>query len=217
MNSNRYFASPLRQSAYANYQQLAPALPADLKTNPTTWSLLDNVDSSFDIGTQYKSYGPQSQASQAYMAEKCSKQWDASCEFLSMNNEICKSNMATAFNSVPVNNTVGDALVENAAERRFCDFGACNIYQQHFNPLDSSSPIVQNFSCKSGVIVCRPPAQPDDDRLLNKVLDRPDMHVELLLNMYSNSQGQRDKYKDTRIGKIFDVMDVFFKRVQPRL
>jgi hypothetical protein len=58
-----------------------------------------------------------------------------------------------------------------------------------------------------------PPENPDQDILMNKVLDKPDVHTDLLVNMYRNvmKRNQRDKYKNTRIGYIFNVIDLYVR------
>jgi len=59
-----------------------------------------------------------------------------------------------------------------------------------------------------------PPDEPDKDILLNKVLDRPDKHVDLLVNMYKNvmKQNKREKYSNTRVGMVFDILDSYSKQ-----
>ena len=46
---------------------------------------------------------------------------------------------------------------------------------------------------------------------MNKVLDKPDVHMDLLVNMYRNvmRNNQRDKYTNTRIGHVFNVLDLY--------
>ena len=58
-----------------------------------------------------------------------------------------------------------------------------------------------------------PPDNPDSDILLNKVLDKPDLHIDLLVNMYKNvmKNNLRSKYVNTRVGNIFNIFDVYFK------
>jgi hypothetical protein len=58
-----------------------------------------------------------------------------------------------------------------------------------------------------------PPPNSDQDILMNKVLDKPDLHMDLLLNMYRNvmRNNQRDKYNNTRIGQIFNILDLYAK------
>lgn len=213
-NPKNYFArGPLKPTPYAKYQNFATSLSRDMRTNPTDWSIQDNIDTAFRIGSTYQFYGPQSDSSQAYMAEKCSKRWDNSCEFLSNDRTFIKSNTgkihSKGFHCICQGETIGDALVENSAERAFCDLSHCMQYTENFNPLDNTSAMIKTYVCNEDV-VCRPPKNPDDSILLNKVLDRPDMHLDLLLNMYRNSRHHREQYKDTRIGELFKIIDIYF-------
>lgn len=212
--SNRDFISPLKPSVYAKSQNFAQSLSKSLRTNPTNWSLQDNIDSSFAIGSTYQWYGPQSEAGQSYMADKCSQNWDDSCEYLSNDRTYIKSNMgkvrSQSFYGHPQGETLGDSLVENSAERAFCDLSSCKIIQQNFNPLDSTSPIINTYVCNNNV-VCMPPENPDNNIILNKVLDRPDKHLDLLLNMYKNSRNSKQKYQGTRLGRLFDIIDIYFQ------
>ena len=61
--------------------------------------------------------------------------------------------------------------------------------------------------------VCMPPENPDQDILMNKVLDKPDVHMDLLVNMYRNvmRNNLRSKYANTRIGYVFNVLDLYAK------
>lgn len=211
------FLSPLKPTEYAKYQNFAPTLSHELRTDPQAWSLYDDIDSLFDIGpVAYHHYGPQSLTSQTFMAQKCAGNFDESCEFLACDKTIIESNvgkvMATQFTSCPNGTTIGDALVGNSSQRRFCDLGQCTNIPELFNPLDPSSPVINKIVCGEQTdIVCRPPSNPDQDILLNKVLDRPDMHVDILLNMHRNSKNDRDKFVGTRIGRLFEIIDAYYK------
>jgi hypothetical protein len=214
-NNTTHYVAPNKASNYAAYQNFAPSLSKKLKTDPVSRSVVYDIDEALDIGPLYQWYGPQSEASQLYMAEKCSKNWDGSCEFLSMNNDIVKNNLgqiSAEFTSPchdPTTFTVGDMLVDNAAQRRFCELGQCKVLQQNFNPLDPSSPIVNSYQC-DGNVIARVPPNPDQDIILNKVLDRPEQHINILLNLYRNC-GNRAQYKGTRIGRMFDVIEAYIR------
>jgi hypothetical protein len=153
------------------------------------------------------------------MAEKCAGNWDSACEFASRNRDSTYPNAGKIGsplfdNDTPAGSTIGDMLIENAAVRRFCDLTSCSIEREPFNPLDPTSPYVSSFNQgEYGICapVCKPPANPDSDILLNKVLDSPNLHVDLLLNMYRNSKNEREKYKNTRIGSVFNIFDLYFK------
>ena len=212
------FISPLKTTPYAKYQDFAPSLSPELTmSNPTSVSLFDDMDTLFAIGSSagYKYYGPQAPNSQSFMAQKCAENFDGTCEFLSTNNRIVNSNVgkihSPLFKNCPNLMTIGDTLVENTAQRRFCDVSQCKISKELFNPLDPSSPMISTINCGENNIVCMPPANPDSDLLLNKILDRPDQHVDLLLCMYRSTKNNRNKYVGTRIGRIFDIIEAYYK------
>jgi hypothetical protein len=218
MNACQYgFRRPNENTNYIKYQKFAPTLSPVLETDPIGSSLYSDIDSYFDIGPSAKLYGPQSESSQLYMAQKCSEKWDGSCEFLSNNIEAMKDNRAkiaspqfSACNTL--NSTVGDTLVDNAAQRKFCSLGQCNRTIQKYNPLDPNSPDVITYECGDNNIICLPPSPKNSDSnvLLNKVLNKPDKHLDLLLNMYRNVGKDKTTYTGTRIGKVFDVFDAWF-------
>jgi hypothetical protein len=212
------YISPNKPTVYAKFQNFAPSLSPNLTmSDPVEASVYDDIDTLFDIGpVAYGNYGPQTQSSQLFMAERCSKNFDGACHFLSENNEVMKGNMGKVysplFSGSPYLMTVGDGLVDNSAQRRFCDLSQCNVLQQNYNPLDPSSPLVSTIVCGNNNVVCKPPPNPDDDVLLNKVLERPEYHVDLLMNMYRNAKNDRQRYNGTRIGNIFNVIDNYYMR-----
>jgi len=199
----------------ANFGQVQPVL----LTNAVGLSISKDIDTTFDTGPTSRLFGPDMPNAQLYMAEKCSKQWDGACEFLSRNQDGTKCNAgkisSPLFQSPPVDGmTIGDFLVENSAVRRFCDLSSCKISEEPYNPMDPYSPMVRSYSdCgyTKCMPVCMPPDDPDNDILLNKVLDKPDRHTDLLVNMYRNVK-DRQKYENTRIGMIFSLFDTYFQR-----
>jgi hypothetical protein len=188
---------------------------SDIGTRPTTWSVIDNIDTYFAIGPLARDYGPQANTSQKFMADKCSVEWDSSCDYLSKNNDILKGNTGrVTTSSLSYNDnyemSIGDSLVNNSATRRFCNVGQCVISQELYNPLDPSSPMVNNIDCRNIEMVCKPPPNPDKDELMNKLLDKPEKHLNLLVNMYRHTKKDRELYKGTRVGQLFNVMDGYF-------
>lgn len=190
-----------------------------LRTDPVGYSVYKDIDSYFDIGPLGRIYGPDAPQSQLYMADKCGKEWDSACEFISNNNNSTKCNSGKISSPLfstasPSGMTVGDFLVENSAVRRFCDLSSCAVWEEPYNPLDPTSPNVKSYGCCGNKVclpVCVPPENPDNDILLNKVLDKPHMHVDLLVNMYKNTKLNRQKYQNTRIGRIFEILDMYYK------
>lgn len=220
-------ANTKRAFPYAKISTFGQVAPI-LMTDPVGYSVSKNIDTDFDIGPTSRLFGPEQPNAQLYMAEKCAKEWDGACEFMSRNRtgagNVCNAGKIPSelFPTPPTSDMgIGDFLIENAAVRRFCDLSSCQVSQEPYNPMDPHSPMVKSYSdcCAAKCMpVCKPPSNINDvknDILLNKVLDHPDRHVDLLLNMYKNTpQNERGKYENTRIGMIFTVFDAYFKKNQ---
>lgn len=211
-----------RSFPYAQISKFGNSLNPVLTLDPVASSIYKDPDSSFDIGDTAYLYGPEKESSQLYMAEKCSKNWDGACEFLSRNNDNTKCNVGKISSPLfqtmyaPGKQTIGDFLVENSGVRKFCDLSTCNMTQEPYDYQNPNSPWVTRYGCysdKKCLPVCLPPSNPDTDILLNKVLDKPDLHIDLLINMYKNviKNGTREQYRNTRIGNIFNIFDSYVK------
>ncbi len=202
---------PNKPSSYANYRNFAPNINEQVTTDPIAWSLYGNsLDAQFSIGSSGQNkYGLQGSTPQLYLAEKCAMNYDKVCEMVSRNTTILKSNVASIISPSFINRnqqTIGQALLDNAGQRRFGDLSNCNIRKELFNSLDPTSPYVSTISCPTEII-CKPLLDPDHDILLNRILDEPEAHMNLLTNMYKNTRNEKDKYNNTRIGKLFEVFD----------
>ena len=200
-------------------------VPSVLMTDPVGYSIMPkDVRGSMDIGPTSRLFGPEQPNAQLFMAEKCAKEWDGACEFLYRNADDNKCNAgkinspAFTTQSTP-GMTIGDFLVENSAVRRFCDLSSCAITEEPYNPMDPNSVMVKSYGPQCGKLgapskkclpICMPPNDPDNDLLLNKVLDRPHYHTDLLLNMYHNVK-DRKRYENTRLGRIFTIFDAYFR------
>ena len=208
------------KSNYVPLRNFGTSLSPLLRTDPVGYSIYRDVDSFFDEGSLARTFGPATESSQLYMAEKCSKNWDGACELLSRNNDTSKPNLALPESPLfrqnePGTMSIGDYLVLNSAIRRFGTFDTCSFTESLYNVNDPTSPVVKDigsYSTKPCLPVCKPPANPDSDIILNKVLAQPQKFSDLLVNMYYNCRNERDKYKNTKIGNMFNLLDQFFKQ-----
>ena len=192
-----------------------------MSIDPVAASIYRDVDSSFDIGETAVRYGPRAKESMLYMAQRCAANWDGACEFLSRNEDtagVC--NQAKVVSPLfprinpPGSQSIGDILVENAATQRFCDLSSCSIRSEPYDPTNPRSVMVNQYGCcgtQTCLPMCMPPTDPDNDLLLNKLLDKPQLHLDLLLNMYRNANARnlRAAYASTRIGRVFAIFDLY--------
>jgi len=217
MNNESCHYAQKNRSNYVPIRNFGTSLPAVLRTDPVAYSIYRDIDSFFDEGSLARKYGPESKESMLYMAEKCSKNWDGSCELLSRNDDISKPNMglveSPAFrHNEPGTMSIGDYLVLNSATRKFCDFNSCSMSESLYNVNDPTSPLVKSIGNQNCNPVCKPPTNPDQDMLMNKILAQPHKYTDLLLNMYYHCRNNRQAYKNTRIEQIFKLFDTFFSQ-----
>jgi len=211
----------LNKSGYVPLKNFGTALAPALRTDPIGWSLYRDIDSMFDEGSMAHVYGPASETSQAYMAEHCSKNWDGACELLSRNNDYSKPNSALVDSPLfrqnePGTMSIGDYLILNSATRRFCNFDSCSISEEIYNPNDPTSPMVKTIgsnTSRSCLPVCTVPENPDQDMVLNKVLQQPHKYLDLLINMYHNCRKSKmqNTIQNTKIERIFKLFDSYFE------
>lgn len=212
-----------RTFPYVPIAKFGASMNPVMSIDPVAASVYKDVDSDFDIGEMAIRYGPRSKESMLYMAERCAKNWDGACEFLSRNrdaNAVCNQARISSplFRRInpPNSETIGDILVENTAVRRFCDLSSCAVTSSPYDPTNPNSVWVKQYGCcgtTTCLPVCFPPDDPDNDIVLNKVLDKPDLHLDLLVNMYKNVNNQklRGKYVNTRLGRIFSIFDTYMQ------
>ena len=206
------------KGGYTPLRNFGRALAPNLRTDPVAYSIYNDPNSYFDEGSLARTFGPATVSSQSYMAEKCSKNWDGACELLSRNSDTSKPNVALvdspAFSqNLPGTMSIGDYLVLNSAIRRFGNLDTCVLSEELYNPNDPTSPTIKTYGnkCSSPCMpVCIVPENPDTDIILNKVLDQTHKFMDLLTNMYYHAKNKRDIYKNTRIGKTFELFDLYF-------
>lgn len=208
-----------RTFPYVPIAKFGASMNPVMSIDPVAASIYKDPDSSFDIGEMAVRYGPRTRESMLYMAERCASNWDSACEFLSRNrdnNGVCNQARISSplFRRVnpPGSQTVGDILVENTAVRRFCDLSSCAVTSEPYDPTNPNSVWVKQYGCcgtTTCLPVCLPPDDPDNDIVMNKVLDHPDLHLDLLINMYKNvnRNNLRSKFVNTRVGRIFALFD----------
>lgn len=212
-----------RTFPYVPIAKFGASMNPVMSIDPVAASIYKDPDSDFDIGEMAIRYGPRTRESMLYMADRCAKNWDGACEFLSRNrdnNVVCNQARISSplFRRLnpPGSETIGDILVENTAVRRFCDLSSCAVTSEPYDPTNPRSAWVKQYGCcgtTTCLPVCMPPDDPDNDIVLNKVLDKPDLHLDLLVNMYKNVNrtGMRNKFANNRVGRIFAIFDTYMQ------
>lgn len=180
--------------------------------DPVKMCLLSDVNKSLTGGVLGYRYGPSNENCQLLMAERCANKWDGICELASQNREAIYPNNATIHGDAAANpqnlvgaSAVGDQLVHDAAERKYCTYKNCNIQQFPFDPTNFGSPMVtrvqrSQYGCNATCAVINPQTI-DSDPLMNKMLDNPDVALDTLSNICTTHELNGVSLDGTRLGQ----------------
>ncbi len=210
----------MSRGAY-NYSQIKYFGSNNSSTNdPLTYCLVQNWDKNFTHSPTGDLFGPYSEKCQLFMAERCSKEWDGFCEYY-YQNQNTQQYPNTVQGCDSVNDvvckglTVGETLLTNAAERRFCKFPGCTMKSEPFDPNIANSPWItyRVGNCDTGnqncVGVCTvDPRTIDQDSVMNKCLENPKACMTTLANICNTSRRNGIDLSGTKIKR---WCDVYFK------
>jgi hypothetical protein len=189
------------------------------ENNPLSYCLLSSIDSVFQHGAiAYTIDSPEGKQCQAFMSDRCSKNWDGYCEFASTyqkkllpnNLQPCNQYGDAACNEL----TGGEILIGNSARKRFLtqEGNQCYLKWQPFDPTVASSPMISfwNNNCNGTTDNCVPvyevnPNTIDHDVIMNKILNKPIIALDVLVNIYNTSKrkGTFEKLKGTKLYNFF--------------
>ena len=179
--------------------------------DPLTYCIGDNASQRFNHGSHAVTYGQNSKACQVYMANRCAKKWDGICEYAASHpaNEEYNQVADTMFagNRQTIGLSPGDVLLKNTAEDRFrVNMLNCELKTEQFDPVNPSSPNISYYIGQE----CVPeyavdPSTIDQDIVMNKILDKPHIAKQLLINIKNNMkrQGTLNLLKGTRLGNFY--------------
>lgn len=183
--------------------------------NPLTYCM-DDKDQYFLHGTQSILYGAYSKPCQSYMSDYCANGWDGFCEIASQNvdtnhpNQIQLDRGSDTYKGL----TAGEILLKNTAAKKYLvHMDYCVQKTEAFDPLVASSPMVSYWIGDNTTYAnkCQPsyavnPVNIDDDMVMNKLLSKPVIALDLFANIYYTMLNQ-DTIKDlkgTKLGKFFE-------------
>lgn len=207
---------------YKNIQNFANNLISD-DTNPAYLCVNDTLSQKFLNGTNPVITGQTSKQCQMYMSDYCSQNFDSICELASQNTNMTYPNELVfgSINGRPYNLkglTSGEILIRNTACKKYLvAMGNCKPKLIPFDPTVASSPLVMSWDNSSGENNCNPqfmvkPEDIDNDIVMNKLIQKPTIALDLLINIYNNHKrvGTLNKLDNTNLGKFFNLYpDIF--------
>ena len=214
----------------SNYEQIikfgneGPIDVANSEINdPLTYCLGDNMNQKFLHGSHSDSYGQHSRSCQLYFQNKCTDEWDDVCEIASRDTTTSYPNnvnfgCTSSFEKYSMlGQTAGDILVHNTAKEKYIsETKGCVLKREPFDPLVPSSPYIHYWDKSHCGNTCDiryeiDPSVIDNDPVMNKILAKPTIALDVLINIYNNMkrQGTLTKLKSTKIGFFYNVHPYF--------
>jgi hypothetical protein len=194
--------------------------------NPLSYCLSTGMDNSFMHGGHAgKILNRGTKPCQSYISEYCSNNWDEYCELESKNDSRLFNSLNTEQNTLTnatVGLTAGEVLMYNTASKKYVirREGTCKLVSTQFDPTVASSPMftewvggngICNTGCGDNTGDCVPvygvnPATINSDPLMNKILDKPTIAIDILKKIYvgMKKDGTLSQLKGTRLGSFFE-------------
>jgi len=213
-----------------NYVNIANFGSSNMNNNqtsdPLTYCLGGPLDNRFLHGGHADILGNDSRQCQLYMSEYCANKWDSFCELASHNKTI--SYPASPYTGGNMHDTgvhcaglnAGEMMIRNTAMRKYLD-QLVNAHMEYepFDPTVPNSPLISywtgNTPYTKGVpLFSVDPKTIDTDPVMNKILMKPSIAPDVLLNIYNNMKrhGTLRNLKGTKLGNFYDNV-TFFKNL----
>ena len=215
-----------KNNNYARIQNFGSSGGNASVDNPLTYSLNDTIDQRFihgnDIGFVT---GQHSKNSQSFLSEYCAQNFDGFCQLASQNQSISWPNNIASCNSgggvACAGLTAGEILIQNTAAKKYLiSMANCIQKFEPFDPTVADSPMISTWEsdqCTGGGCVpsyAVDPTQIDNDIVMNKILSKPVIAIDILINIYNTMtrDGSISKLSNTKLGKFYAENLHFFKK-----
>ena len=188
--------------------------------NPLTYCIMNNMDQRFLHGGHADTLGQHSKSCQLFLSEYCANKWDGFCELASKNTSIHYPNNAQSCTNTGDtacrNMTAGESLIYNTAAVKYL----IKMHNAHkkfepFDPTVPTSPMISYWvsdNCAAGVPeYAVDPKVIDKDIVMNKILAKPIIALNILINIYNTMKryGTLSKLKGTKLGAFYNSHPYF--------
>ena len=220
----------MNRSTRSSYAQICKfgANSYSPSTNPISYSIGANMDQNFLHGSSSYIFTRQdSRNSQLFLSEYCANGWDGFCEVASKNttkdfpNQAGISNGYDGYGCITQSHDLnsGEILIRNTAERKYLrNMGGCVRKTEPFDPTVAASPLISTWkpTADNVSMVCIPvyavdPKEIDKDVVMDKLLQKPYIGMDILLNIYNNAKrnGTLEQLKGTKLGTFYQTNAIF--------
>jgi hypothetical protein len=182
----------------SQYRRIDDFGPKGLDINPLTYCMEKSTANKMQYGGSESLHGTASKNCQAFMSERCSKNWDGNCEYYYNERNERVPNSLNTCRDHDFNMTSGVILLKNTADRKFCDKGNCQKVVEQFDTLVTGSPNVTYYmNCRGGGKCSVDASKIDIDPVMNRCLQNPGACDDTLYKICKNGK----KLGGTKIGK----------------
>lgn len=174
--------------------------------NPLTYCMDENIDNMFMHGGNSDVYGPHGASCQRFMPQYCEKKWDGFCEVASMNTNSKYPSLGSNTKHHMGQLTRGEQLIHATATRKYLVemYGGKEVTEP-FDYTVPDSPMITYWIGYREPVYAVSPKDLDKDPVMNKILDRPYIGIDILENIYMTMRrrGTLDTLKGTRLYAFF--------------
>ena len=213
----------MQRNAYRNINKLGKNFHSEV-SNPLTYCINNTLSQRFLHGGNSDIYGQDSRPCQSFLSDYCAQEWDTACEIASKNsrvffpNDLSNGNISGRTYGFK-GQTSGEVLIRNTAAKKYLiSLGNCVPKYEPFDPTVADSPMIQFWVSETGTNDCVPlyavnPQTIDDDVVMDKILNKPIIALDILINIYNNHKRMNmlEPLKNTKIGKFFSDNKHLFK------
>jgi hypothetical protein len=219
-------------SQYAKIGQFGGGGNNNLMSNPLSYCAVSGLESMFDHGSNSNKVDKNSGQCQKYMSSYCSENWDGVCEYLSKDTTNQYPNVLARCDSAYSGScgtsdglknaySQGEILIRNTAMKKYMSAMSsnCSLKFEPFNPVDADSPLMSTWVPNCGYSKCVAmyevdPATIDTDPVMNKILQKPQIALDILVNIYNtarNNSSLRNLARTKLYNQVF--MQDWFQRI----
>jgi hypothetical protein len=193
-------------SNYATISEFGPSIN-ESQSNIFAYCAISDLESGFahgSIGSSTGLLGPESAQCQIGAAQACAADFNGVCNVMSMDEQrgIPNAMLKNGNINYNPNPSRGETFLRNVAAERFLKKMSdnCSRVYQPFDPTVAGSPLISTWkpsgtACQSSnwkTQVCIPEygvdaATIDNDPVMNKILERPWIAMDVLVNIYNTA------------------------------
>jgi hypothetical protein len=225
----------MSSSKYATISSFGPTIN-ESQSNIFSYCAVSDLESGFahgSIGGSSGLLGPSSRQCQIGAAQACAADFNGVCRVMAADQETgIPNNVKNSNLKYYSNPTKGETFIRNVAAEKYLKkmSSNCNRVYEPLDPTVAGSPLISTWvpsgtTCQSSnwnAPMCVPeyavdPDKIDDDPVMNEILGKPWIALDILINIYNISKNNNtlESLSKTKLYKLFSN-PYFLKYASPR-